>query len=367
VGGASGLQNYFETGSPRSRQDATFELVFRVEDTQAGGDQVLLEAGGAARGVAFVLNGDQLTFNVDGNGGDINLTTEVGTGWRQVVGVIDLAGGGDSVALYLDGVLIGSLDGQNIVDWAGGNELGLGAGAGSVTGVTSGAGAGYHGQIALARFYAGSAFGLTEVQQNYLALADPFQQVATIATVNGDLVLNAGGVIELDVSDNGEADRLIVGEDLVLFGGELAVAYIGEDGLAAGDGFDLLDFTQAFGEFGSLALPTLAEGLMWDTAQLLISGTLSVTIAGDYNGDGLVDSADYGAWRNTLGQSVTPLTGADGNGDGFVNAADLDVWLAAFGRSVTGPAAVAAAPEPATGLSLLLLAAAAAVRRGRWS
>ncbi len=57
---------------------------------------------------------------------------------------------------------------------------------------------------------------------------------------------------------------------------------------------------------------------------------LRVRVAGDYNGDGVVDAADYTVWQDTKG-STTDLR-ADGNGDGVVDAADHDLWKAHFGQ-----------------------------------
>ena len=48
------------------------------------------------------------------------------------------------------------------------------------------------------------------------------------------------------------------------------------------------------------------------------------TPTGDYNGNHVVDAADYVLWRNTLNQTVTAGSGADGNADGTINAADYD-------------------------------------------
>ena len=45
----------------------------------------------------------------------------------------------------------------------------------------------------------------------------------------------------------------------------------------------------------------------------------SENLSGDYNGNGIVDAADYTAWRDTLGQTVPNGNGADGDGNGFVN------------------------------------------------
>jgi hypothetical protein len=61
-------------------------------------------------------------------------------------------------------------------------------------------------------------------------------------------------------------------------------------------------------------------------------------LAGDYNGNGVVDAADYVAWRDN--------PGAFGG-----NPAGYNTWRANFGRTAGSGAAVAAAsvPEPAAG------------------
>jgi hypothetical protein len=77
----------------------------------------------------------------------------------------------------------------------------------------------------------------------------------------------------------------------------------------------------------------------------------STILIGDYNGNGIVDAADYTSWRNTLGQSVTPGSGADGSGNGVIDTADYSLWKLYFG-SVNNPGSGAvstvAAPEPST-------------------
>jgi hypothetical protein len=82
-----------------------------------------------------------------------------------------------------------------------------------------------------------------------------------------------------------------------------------------------------------------------------------VTSVADYNRDGIVNTADYTVWRDSL-DSTTNLA-ADGNGDGTIDAGDYNVWQAKFGESALSGAAgantlaKAAAPEPPT---LLLMA-----------
>jgi hypothetical protein len=72
----------------------------------------------------------------------------------------------------------------------------------------------------------------------------------------------------------------------------------------------------------------------------------SVLIAGDYDGNGVVDAADYVVWRNAAGTTGVELA-ADGNGDGLVNTADYELWRANFGRS-NSSGSQAAIPEPAS-------------------
>ncbi len=60
-------------------------------------------------------------------------------------------------------------------------------------------------------------------------------------------------------------------------------------------------------------------------------------LAGDYDENSIVDEADYGLWKSSYGQAVTPGTGADGSGDGVVDAADYTVWRDNFGRVNASP------------------------------
>jgi len=82
---------------------------------------------------------------------------------------------------------------------------------------------------------------------------------------------------------------------------------------------------------------------------------ISVTdvFEGDYNSDGVVDAADYTVWREKLGQTVPPFSGADGSGNGAIDQADWAVWKANFGKTAPGGGAVVAAvPEPVIEVSI---------------
>ena len=83
-------------------------------------------------------------------------------------------------------------------------------------------------------------------------------------------------------------------------------------------------------------------------------------LAGDYNGDGVVDARDYVVWRNANGTSGVGLP-ADGNHNGVVDVADYGIWRSNFGQSLSQGTALASGrgvdsvPEPENRLQLLAL------------
>jgi hypothetical protein len=96
---------------------------------------------------------------------------------------------------------------------------------------------------------------------------------------------------------------------------------------------------------------------------------VTLTSQGDFNKDGLVNSADYVVWRKTMGQTGSNLD-ADGNGNWQVDQGDLVTWRVHFGTSVSGSSgatgsASATVPEPATPV-VSFFAAAAVLVGVRW-
>jgi hypothetical protein len=90
-------------------------------------------------------------------------------------------------------------------------------------------------------------------------------------------------------------------------------------------------------------------------------------LAGDYNGDGVVDAADYTVWRDTLGHSVTPGTGADGDNDGVIGPGDYTVWKNNFGQAVGSGSGSRSGtvPEPSSLVLLIMASIGVAMARGR--
>jgi|tagenome__1003787_1003787.scaffolds.fasta_scaffold20920625_3 hypothetical protein len=93
---------------------------------------------------------------------------------------------------------------------------------------------------------------------------------------------------------------------------------------------------------------------------LTVSSLAAPGVQGDYNGNGVVDMADYVLWRNG-----GPLQN-EVNSVGTVDSTDYDAWRARFGNTSGSGSGLASAavPEPS---SLLLLVIGAACCGGRFN
>ena len=79
-------------------------------------------------------------------------------------------------------------------------------------------------------------------------------------------------------------------------------------------------------------------------------------VPGDYNGDLLIDSKDYLAWRKSVGQSGIGLP-ADGSGNGTVGQEDYEVWRQKFGSSAasaTTTTIIFSVPEPSAAVPMAI-------------
>jgi hypothetical protein len=169
----------------------------------------------------------------------------------------------------------------------------------------------------------------------------PGSSPATV-TFDNHVVLGSTAVtkIELGGTTLGQFDQLHINGKFEL-DGTLQLSLIDGFAPAAGNSFDILDWTTLSGTFTSLTLPSLS-GLAWDTSQLYNTGVIRLTssgILGDYNHNGVVDAADYVVWRKT-----------DGTPEAY------NIWRAHFGQTIGSGSAsqTAAVPEPPTLVSLCL-------------
>jgi hypothetical protein len=182
-------------------------------------------------------------------------------------------------------------------------------------------------------------------------------------TVVGNYTQTTEGVLSIDLASAVSFDKLIV-DGNVGYGGMLEIMLT--DGYMPGEGatFDVIDWTGTQSNaFDMLSLPMLTGSLEWNTSLVNSQGVLSVvaasiTLAGDYNGDHIVNAADYTVWRNLLG-SNTALTN-ETESLGVVDDADYTVWKANFGATDgSGGGSAGVVPEPGSivllALGLLLL------------
>lgn len=132
----------------------------------------------------------------------------------------------------------------------------------------------------------------------------------------------------------------VLGSGAALLGGELDISLVGGFIPNVGDAFQILTATGGLsGAFATTVLPTLTGNLFWEINYGPNSVTLTVLapgMPGDFNGDGVVDAADYVVWRKGLGITYTP--------------ADYDVWRAHFGESTASNTenSLQNVPEPDT-------------------
>jgi hypothetical protein len=156
-------------------------------------------------------------------------------------------------------------------------------------------------------------------------------------TVQGNLTLNPGTTLKLDIFDPSSADLLDV-DGAFTAGGTLSVTLVpGAPAPQPGDAFDILDFTSASGVFSAINLPTLLAGLAWNTNSLLSDGVLRVGLAGDFNNDGNVDTADYVLLSKTGGTE-----------------AQFNAWRTNFGRTMGSGSESQSVPEPTSAVFIVL-------------
>lgn len=156
-------------------------------------------------------------------------------------------------------------------------------------------------------------------------------------------------VVELQGTSAGDFDRLVVGGDLSL-SGDLRVELLNGFAPELGDVFEFARVDGAMlGQFDTELMPDLGPLLELRVHYTANTATLAVSpaLAGDYNADGVVDSADYTVWRDSLNEAGIGLA-ADGDSNGVVDVDDYLVWQNHYGTTASSALQDAASvPEPA--------------------
>jgi autotransporter-associated beta strand protein len=167
-------------------------------------------------------------------------------------------------------------------------------------------------------------------------------------TVDGDYTQANGATLEVQLRSLTDFDTLIV-TGAASLDGSLSIQ-LGDNFMpTAGERYDILTASDGIaGTFANLLLPDLGGFLTFNALYeanivALTVIPLSVTLPGDFDGDGDVDGRDFLVWQR--GGSPNPLS-----------AEDLAEWRAAYapGGMATFAAMSVSVPEPATGVSLLI-------------
>lgn len=198
-------------------------------------------------------------------------------------------------------------------------------------------------------------------------------------TATGLYAVSGTGTLNIEIggtTPGTDFDRIVVVPDAMmttnqaLIDGTLLVRLVDSGGglfvPTVGDTFQIVSAGTRSGTFATEDLPKVAggRGLSWQVHYNPGDVTLELAFAltGDYNGNGLVDAADYSVWRDSYGQMGAGLA-ADGDGDQVIDDDDFDVWKSQFGQVAPGAGRGSlgntTVPEPEA--SMLLVAATVGV------
>jgi hypothetical protein len=177
-------------------------------------------------------------------------------------------------------------------------------------------------------------------------------------TINGSYTVNSG-TLEIEAASAASYDTVLA-TGAVALGGNLQIRLLNGFVPQNNQSFTILTGQTVGGSFANLSAGNRAEidGVS-GSFLVTISGT-HVTLsdflsglAGDYNNNGIVDAADYVAWRDAL-QASTPLKN-ETESLGQIDQADVEAWRNNFGATISqGSGAASVIPEPSIGMLVVV-------------
>ena len=204
---------------------------------------------------------------------------------------------------------------------------------------------------------------VTSTSDHLAVMADyqlPAVMNAALGTVPETLALDEVFDLGVTISNLVDVVAAVAGDELdytLSVTGDLVGDATGSiDALAAPDvQYVTLDTSTVGEKYGTVRVISSSSGVEHRSFTLPVSfEVVSTGLPGDFNDDGIVDAADYTAWRDGLGT--------------IYDAADYDLWREHYGETAGSGASLPtpAVPEPSTLCGLLIGLLALVCRSGGW-
>jgi hypothetical protein len=182
------------------------------------------------------------------------------------------------------------------------------------------------------------------------------------------LTQSATGELQIDLNGlgTGQFDFLMVNNNAIL-AGTLSVNLLGTFTPLLGNSWTILATSLGQVDADTLILSApvvndLTFEMVVNSQSIVLQVIEAISLAGDYNENGVVDAADYTVWRDNLGAAAGTLPNdVDG---GVIGQAQYDTWKQNFGNVAgSGSLAVTTVPEPAAAVLWMLGIIAVFLRR----
>jgi autotransporter-associated beta strand protein len=181
----------------------------------------------------------------------------------------------------------------------------------------------------------GTIGGTTTVQSG--GVLSPGNSPGTLHV--GALTLNGGSTMQMELGATNDA---VIVDGTATLGGTMAISIVSGFTPVVGQMLTLIDANSRSGMFSSAQLPTfgnLTLDVIYDSQSVFVK--VVPILAGDFNADGTVNTADYIVWRK---------------GGSSYSQNDYDDWQRNFGRSLPAGGSPSNAysnvPEPLSGMLL---------------
>ncbi|MDC0936921.1 hypothetical protein OAS39_11600 [Pirellulales bacterium] len=178
------------------------------------------------------------------------------------------------------------------------------------------------------------------------------QMNPSILDIAGDLLLGDRATLNLGIEGLTRPVPGVLGDYSAIdaanaaLDGQLVLSF-NFPGVQLGDSFEVIrldaggTFTGFFDQTGVVGLPTGLTASAQVVSEILMATIVELpSLAGDFNGDGMVDGHDFLAWQR--GESPDPFS-----------QFDLTEWEANYGMSVALAGSSSQVPEPETGFTLM--------------